>query len=107
MRKLSAIDVQEIAKAVTRIVLGLGENKDRNLVNEVVRMFREDRNILRDKSSWAWIEETGKSGCGERIYDLCSRWGQGHWKGKVKIQIFFGDRCNPAPEGGWQVFPQG
>jgi len=106
MRKLSAIDVQEIAKAVTRIVLGLGENKDRNLVNEVVRMFREDRNILSDRS-WAWIEPAGFSGCGREIYYLCSRWGQGSWRGVAKVQIFFGDRCNPAPEGGWQVFPQG
>jgi len=104
--KLSSIDIQEIAKSVVKIVLGYQTENDIRLVNKVVNMFREDRNILRDKSSWAWIEETGKSGCGERIYDLCSRWGQGHWKGKVKIQIFFGDRCNPAPRGGWQVFPQ-
>jgi hypothetical protein len=106
MRNLSSIDVQEVAKAVTKTVLGIEENKDRALINEVVGMFREDRNILSNRDAWAWIEQDGKSGCGQGIYNLCSKWGQGSWKGVVKIQVFFGDRCNPAPEGGWQVFPQ-
>jgi len=104
--KLSSIDIQEIAKSVVKIVLGYQTENDIRLVNKVVNMFREDRNILSDRSAWAWVETAGKSGCGKEIYNLCSRWGQGSWKGTVKIQIFFGDRCNPAPEGGWQVFPQ-
>jgi len=106
MKKMYAVDVQEIARSVVKVVLGMGEDKDRDLINEVVSMFREDRNILSNRDAWAWIEAAGKSGCGKEIYNLCSRWGQGSWKGTVKIQIFFGDRCNPAPEGGWQVFPQ-